>query len=350
MSEKLADEGIVVDHETLRRLLIKEGLWSRHRKRTQYRSRREPRARFGELVQMDGSHHRWFGEDGPETCLMVMVDDATGHTMSLMDEEETTAVSMRLLRKWIEVHGVPCALYTDHKNVFITDREPTLEEQLAGEEPRTVFGKACAKLGIEIIAASSPRAKGRVERKHQVFQDRLVVDFLLKRITTIKGANTLLENEFADFLNAKFAKAPASPEDAHSRVPKGINLDDVFSFEQDRVLTNDWTIRYENALFQILGDNNPLPKPKDKILVRRRLDNTLILEYCGRPLNYRKVTPGMLRAILVPKAPRTKSPPTPTKASGRGKARSPWRHGCVLNACGHPSRRRALNQCRELPT
>ncbi|MDP2949662.1 MAG: integrase, partial [Chloroflexota bacterium] len=158
--EKLAPEGYVIDHETLRRWLLAEGKWQRQRRRSPYRQRRERREQFGELVQMDGSFHHWFGSDRPQSCLIEMIDDATGIRLSLMAKEETTEACMRLLWQWVERYGIPKALYTDKKNVFVTNRPATLEEQLAGEEPATAFGKACAKLDIAIIAANSPQAKG----------------------------------------------------------------------------------------------------------------------------------------------------------------------------------------------
>ena len=174
-AEKLAGEGLVVDHETLRRWLIADGQWQRHRKGKAHRQRRERRAHFGELVQLDGSHHHWFGEEHPQCCLMNMVDDATGRTVALMAEEETTEAATRgAWWEWIENYRVPNELYADRKNVYITQREATIEEQLSGEEPKTAFGLACGKLGIKIIPANSPQAKGRVERKHGLFQDRLV--------------------------------------------------------------------------------------------------------------------------------------------------------------------------------
>ena len=145
LAEKLAEEGLVVDHETLRRWLMAAGYWTKRRKRAEHRSRRERKQHFGELVQMDGSHHAWFGPDRSKACLMEMVDDATGTTLALMAEEETTEAAMRLLWEWVERFGVPQALYTDKKSVFVADREPTLEEQLAGETPLTTFGKACKK-------------------------------------------------------------------------------------------------------------------------------------------------------------------------------------------------------------
>ena len=156
-AEKMLEEdSIVLDHETLRRWLIKNGLLKRRRKRPSHRKRREPKAHFGELIQMDGSHHLWFEDHSFESCLMNMVDDATKTTLSLMDKEETTEVSMRLLLAWIDKYGIPETLYVDRKNVFVTDREPTLEEQLKGETPLTHFGRACKKLGIQIIIANSP--------------------------------------------------------------------------------------------------------------------------------------------------------------------------------------------------
>lgn len=314
MAEKLFEEGLEVDHETLRRWLLERGLWKKTRKRAKHRLWRERRSRFGELLQMDGSHHRWFGPDRAQACLMNIVDDATGHTMSWMAEEETTEAAMRLLWKWVECYGLPCALYTDRKTVFLTDREPTVEEQLAGEEPRTAFGLACAKLGIRIIPANSPQAKGRVERNHGVYQDRLVKEMRLKHITTIEGANKLLGNGFTEHLNAKFAVPPADPTDAHRRLPQDIRLEDVFAFEDRRVLTNDWTIRHENRFYQILEENRPLPKPKDKLLVRRRLDHSLVIEYKGKPLAYREIPRRALPTTSAqPKPASSKTPPTQKK-------------------------------------
>ena len=255
-SEKLAGDGYELDHETLRRWLIADGQWRRRRKRGKHRARRPRREHFGELVQLDGSHHEWFGAGRPRTCLMNMVDDATGTTMALMANEETTEVAMRLLWRWIERYGIPKALYTDKKNVFVTDREPTIEEQLAGEEPRTAFGKACKKLGIEIIRAHSPQAKGRVERSNGVYQDRLVKELRLHGITTVEQANKLLAEGFSEALNARFEQEPASPTDFHRRVPKRLNLAEVFSWEDRRTLQNDWTIRYNNRFYQILKQNH----------------------------------------------------------------------------------------------
>ena len=161
-AEHLASEdGMQIDAETLRRWMLEEGLWRRRRKRKPYRQRRERRRHFGELVQMDGSFHDWLEERGPGGCLMNMTDDATSEVELRLGEEETIWAAANTLRAWIEKHGVPQALYVDWKNVY--KRAPTQREQLRGEEPVTQFGRMCEKLGIEIIAAGSPQAKGRVE-------------------------------------------------------------------------------------------------------------------------------------------------------------------------------------------
>ncbi len=330
-AEKLAGEGLRVDHETLRRWLLQEGDWKKRRKRKSHRSRRERRAHFGELVQMDGSHHAWFGPEKDKACLMNMVDDATGATLGLMDHQETTHAAMGLLWRWIERHGIPLALYTDKKNVYLTGREPTLEEQLAGEEPRTAFGKACQKLDIAIIRAHSPQAKGRVERSNGVYQDRLVRELALRRITTCASADKLLDNGFCDSLNDRFARTPLEHEDYHRALPKGLDLNDVFCFEEHRVLQNDWTIRHENHYFQILKDNTPLPKPKDRILVRTHLDDRLQLLYREKPLAFRPIP---LKQLHRQRGQHEKAPvPTPTpkvEPNNRPAQDHPWRQGCSL--------------------
>jgi transposase-like protein len=171
-AEHLAEEdGIVMDHETLRRWMLAERLWSRQRKRKKHCQRRERKSHCGELVQLDGSFHDWLAARGPRGWLMDMVDDATGRTQARMGKEETIWAAADVLRAWIGKYGVPRALYTDWKNVY--KRKATPAEQLRGEVPVTQFGRMCQKLGIRIIAASSPQAKGRVERIHGQRRDDL---------------------------------------------------------------------------------------------------------------------------------------------------------------------------------
>lgn len=287
--EKLAEEGVVLDHETLRRWLIEERLWAGPKARTRHRAYRERKARFGEMLQLDGSQHRWFGRHEPETCLMNMVDDATGTTLSLMTESETLEGAMRLLWHWIERYGVPVALYTDRHTIYRAFRQPTLQEDLAGEEPLSSFGRACKKLGIAILTAHSPQAKGRVERKHGVFQDRFLKELALQNITTIAAANALLQDGFVEDLNRRFAVPPADPADAHRPLAKGENLAAILCREKSRTVSNDFTVRFEKRWYQITRDNHSLPKPRFRVIVRTLLDGTMELWLDGRRLAFEAI-------------------------------------------------------------
>jgi hypothetical protein len=194
-AEHLAsDDQVEVNAQTLRRWMLSEGLWSRARKRRMHRKRRERKEHVGERVQMDGSFHDWLEERGPRGCLMNMVDDASGDTLARMGSEETIWAAVGVLRAWVKKYGIPVALYTDGKNVYV--REASTKEQLQGVVPVTQFGQMCQRLGIRIIAANSPQAKGRVERNHGTHQDRLVKKMRLKNIKSPAEANTFLEKEY----------------------------------------------------------------------------------------------------------------------------------------------------------
>ncbi|MCX5758699.1 MAG: hypothetical protein NTU83_09385 [Candidatus Hydrogenedentes bacterium] len=282
---------------------------------------------------MDGSPHHWFGPDGLEYTLLNMVDDATGRTLSLMATGETLDIVMRTLWQWIERYGIPKALYTDRKNIFKSDRAPTLEEQLAGEKPMTAFEKACTLLGIEIIRAHSPQAKGRVERNHAVYQDRFLKELKLQNITTLEEANRLLQATFCDDLNAKFAKPPREQADYHRVLPKGLKLEEVFVHEQHRRIGNDWTLSYENTAYQIHADNRPLPKPKDTVVVRITLEGTMSILYRHKKLRFDPVDalpPVQPKPVLLP------APAVPKQKNNPVRPRS-WRPNCarMLAQCAH---------------
>jgi len=287
-AEKLVErDGYEVDHETLRRWLLAAGLWKRQRKRPKHREWRERKAHFGELVQMDGSHHKWFEDRGEERCLMDMVDDATANTLALLSEEETIVAAMRVLWAWVERYGIPTAIYVDSKNIYVTKREPTVEEQLAAELPLTQFGRACKKLGIDIITANSPQAKGRVERKHGVYQDRWVKELRLAGISDMERANQSLGG-FTEKLNARFAVAPRASADFHRPVPQDMDLRHVFCLEESRTVGNDWVVRYKNRFFQIAYQSN-LPPSRSKILVQEHLAGSVHIVYRDRELIFTEI-------------------------------------------------------------
>lgn len=283
-AEKLALEGHVLDHETLRGWLIKAGLWQKRRKRGKHRSWRERRAHFGELVQLDGSHHKWFEERAPKACLMNMVDDAQGTTHSWLAEEETIFAAMQLLWQWIDRYGIPQNLYTDKKNVYVIDEKTREKAADSGEEVFTQFGRACKQLGIKIITAHSPEAKGRVERNHGIYQDRLVKELRLAEINSIDAANEFLQNDYCDQLNERFAVAPRSEVDFH-RSAKGYDLASIFCLEEERALTVDWIVRFENQFYQ-LQPARKTQVAKGKVLVRRYLNGELHFCYGERDLLY----------------------------------------------------------------
>lgn len=209
-AEKLSGEGLKVDHETLRRWLLAEGQWTVRRRRQQHRQWRERRSCFGEMVQMDDSHHDWFEGRAARAVLMVMIDDATSKTYAQFFEEETTRASFDMTEQWGRRYGVPQSLYVDRDSIYRCERMATVDKQLAGQEPQTQFGRAMKQLGgVELILANSPQAKGRVERRNAVFQDRLVKELRLAGINDLERANGVKAAGRAARLSARASGRPA---------------------------------------------------------------------------------------------------------------------------------------------
>jgi hypothetical protein len=286
-AEHLASEdGVTVDHETLRRWMLAAGLWSRGRKRSRHRRRRERMAHFGELVQLDGSFHSWFEDRGPTSCLLTMVDDATGRSLGQFGAQETIWAAVGVLRAWIEQYGIPRALYTDWKNVYA--RRPNQAERDSGAEPLTQFGRMCATLGIQIIPASSPQAKGRIERHHGTHQDRLVKKLRRKGLADIAAANAFLGAEYWADHNHRFTQAPASADDFHVAVPRSVRLSQVFRLEETRTVSNDWVVRYANRWLQ-LERQSGRPPARSTVLVYEAIDGQLEIRYRDRVLRWTDV-------------------------------------------------------------
>lgn len=287
-SEKLLEnEGYPLNAETLRLWLKDAGLWQARRQRKAHRKRRDRRTRFGELLQLDGSIHAWLTGIEGKQCLMNLVDDATGKTLSLMDIGETTEAAFRLLKWWIILHGIPMAIYVDLKSLYISPK--SLQEETGWIEPEwlTQFSRACKELGVEIIKAYSPQAKGRVERSHGVYQDRFVKELRLKHIKTIEDANQLLRSCFIDQLNKKFMKAPQSQEEAHIGLMADQNLDDILCWEHTRTVYNDYVVCFENRLLQIEKKNSQQVRPKQKITLKKHLNGKISLWNKSRKITYR---------------------------------------------------------------
>lgn len=304
-AEHLASEDKLEVHpETLRRWMLEQGLWKRMRKAQPHRKRRQRKAHFGELVQLDGSFHDWYQERGAKACLMNMVDDATSTVEARLGDEETIWAAARVLRQWIEKHGVPLALYTDWRNVYV--REPTEKELLHGKVAVTQFGRMCGKLDIRIIAASSPQAKGRVERGNGTHQDRLIKKMGRKKIRTHQAANEFLQGEYLAGHNARFAREPAEPQDYHRKRPNASELEQVFCLEAERSISNDWVVRYENRYFQ-LERSSDYPPRQAKVTVCEWEGGRIEIRYKGKAKPHREIEapqPERAESRLVNQPPR----------------------------------------------
>ena len=314
-AEKLLARGVVVDHETLRRWLLAEGLWTRQRKRDKHRCRRERRECFGELTQADGSEHDWLEGRGLRMVLLVMIDDATSRVTARFYPAETTEGYMDLLRRYLRKCGRMVAMYTDHDSVF------------CGEWPdkksaKTQFARALEELGIGWIPAGSPQAKGRVERFNGTAQDRLVKELRLAGATTMDQANEVLDKTFLPWFNRHCTVKPASRNNAHRPVHPSMNLAAILSIQEKRTVANDYTIRLDNRIYQLLRPAYPGLRG-GRVIVQKRLDGTLHIRFKDRYLKY-KVLPLPKASGALPPNPRS-LPHAQTPAAGRKKEGPPRR-------------------------
>ena len=314
-AEYLAGEGLAVDHETLRRWLIATDRRSVRRRRQRHRQWRQRKPCFGQMVQLDGSHHDWF-EGRRERCvLMVMVDDATGRVWAQFFEEETTRASYDVFAGWVRRQGLPRSLYVDRDSIYRCEGQPSMADQLAGKEPQTQFGRAMEQLGVELILAHSPQAKGRVERMNGVLQDRLVKALRLAGISDLESANRFLAETFLPAYHRKFNVRPASEADAHRAVPQA--LDAVLSWEVERVVQRDWTVAQGGVWYQLDRQHEALSLAGKKVIVRTLRDGRVQLLHRGQTLKHR-VLPGR------PERAKERAPRVVRPAPVPG-ANHPWR-------------------------
>lgn len=316
-AEYLAGEGLEVDHETLRRWRLAQGKPRLRRRRQRHRQWRERKPCFGAMVQLDGSHHDWFEGRGPRCVLMVMIDDATNRVWAQFFEEETTHASYDMVEGWAKRYGLPQSLYVDRDSIYRCEGLGTIEEQLAGKAPQTQFGRAMGQLGVELILANSPQAKGRVERENGILQDRLVKALRLEEINDLEKANEFLREVFLPALNRKFEVQPASAADVHRDVPRELKL--ILSWEVKRVVQRDWTVQHEGLWYQLDRRHESLALAGKSVIVRKLRDGTIQIEQQGQKLNWRQLSqrPRRLETAVVEKKP-LPQPATPRKEH-------PWR-------------------------
>lgn len=249
LMEKLEEyKGIIVSKETMRKIMIEEG---KHRpkkkKKITAHPQRERRMRRGELVQIDGSYHAWLEDRGSKGCLLLFVDDATSEILAAeFVEHESFFAYARLCKSYFQTIGTPVAFYSDKFGVFRVN-----SDNVTHKEAITQFSRAIGSLGIELICANSPQAKGRVERANQTFQDRLVKELRLQNINTYQEANAFLP-EFIQFYNRKFAVLPRSTGDVHAALDPSMDLDFLFSIHASRIISKDLQIRFNTVIYRIM--------------------------------------------------------------------------------------------------
>jgi hypothetical protein len=326
-NEKLRERHrLTLSTGTLRQGMIRAGLWRPRRQRPRHRTWRPRRACLGELVQLDGSDHAWFEARGPRCVLVSYVDDATSRTLQgEFVAVEDTLTLLRTTKAYLERSGRPVAFYVDKDSIYRVNRQATIEEQLQDTAPLTQFTRAMHELGIAVIPANSPAAKGRVERSFGTHQDRLVKELRLAGISTIPEANRFLRTRYFPTHNRRFAVEPANPTNAHRPLLPTHDLDAILSLQTTRTIERDFTVRLKNRFFQ-LGPQQPVRlRPGDTVLIEQRLDGTLHLRAKGRYLSF---------------TPIAKPAPRPSGVAALAPRRDRRRHGWVTRpAPTHPWKR-----------
>ncbi|HSB52301.1 MAG TPA: ISNCY family transposase [Dissulfurispiraceae bacterium] len=284
-TEKLCElDGITVSDETLRRWLIEAGEWKVRLKRKAHREWRPGKEHCGEMLQMEGSHHDWFEGRGPACVLMGYIDDATGRVYGRFYAYEGTIPAMDSFKRYIRKYGIPLSVYLDKHTTYKSPATPTSEEEIEGKEPVSEFGGALRELGVQLIHAHSPQAKGRVERLFKTLQDRLIREMRLRGIGSIEEANRFLA-EYLPIYNRRFARKAVKQEDLHRRVVRGLDLDAVLCIRTERTLRNDFTIAHDRKLYQIQETVKGA-----KVIVEERINGSMFITSQGKRVKFREIT------------------------------------------------------------
>jgi hypothetical protein len=316
--EKLAARGLHLGAETLRGWLIEEGLWQPRQRRDPHRRRRPRRGCFGELVQMDTSIHDWTEGRGEAMVLVNLIDDATSRILAGFYAGETVEAHFDLLGQWLRRHGRPVALYTDRDSIF------EYHSKGRGDpDGLTQFGRALQELGIGLILARSPQAKGRVERFFDTAQDRWVKELRLAGVQTRAAANALARRLLIPEFNRRFTIPPASPQNAHRPLGPDHNLAAILSVQHERVVTNDYTVRFENRIYQVGKPVYPGLRG-GRVILELRLDGTMAIRFGETYLKFEEVAgrPAAQLGGSAPQTPRSLPPSRPTP-EGEDTGRTP---------------------------
>jgi transposase len=338
-SEKLRERHRVTVHaETLRLWLRQAQLPYRRRKARPHRQWRPRRSCFGTMVQMDGSEHDWLEGRGPKLVLMGVIDDATNTVEARFYDHEGTLPALESFRRWVQRYGIPASVYLDKHTTYRSPRQPSLEEQLQGlERSQSQFQRAMSELGVEVIHAHSPAAKGRIERLFGTFQDRLIKEMRLAQVTSLAAANRFLEH-YLPLYNQRFRVEPAQATDLHRRLPRQLDLDGVLCIKMQRRLNADSTVVHQGKIYLV-----EQRLQAQSVTVEQRLDGSLHLRHRGRSLGYREL----------PARPRkAQAPATPIQAKPRSYRPAmdhPWRSSSQQLVVKTRSSQKATNCSRGGP-
>lgn len=292
-AEKLFErDGIAVSKETVRQLMIKEQLWNAHtKKHVVIHTYRERRSCVGELIQLDGSPHRWFEERAPACTLLAYIDDATSRIMDgeFVDYEGTFTL-FGATEHYLKLYGKPVSLYVDKHSTFKINRQATIEEELKDLMPQSQFSRAMETLKIELIFANSPQAKGRVERLFKTLQDRLVKELRLLGLCTKEAATKYFRDVYIPNHNAKFAVLPKDPTNMHKVLVPSDNLTRIFTVQTQRHVSRALVVQYKNTRYQldITGPYQYLLK-NQQILVEEQRSGVLVFRHKDKTIPYKSI-------------------------------------------------------------
>ena len=311
-SEKLLErDELKVCDETLRLWLIKEALWQvKRRKVRKALSWRERKHHYGEMVQLDGSHHAWLENRGPKLVLMGYIDDATGSFYGRFYDYEGTMPAMDSLKAYIKRYGIPKSIYLDRHSTYKTNKKYAYTDwPFRDKEELTQFGRACKQLGVELIYAYSPQAKGRIERVFETLQDRLTKELRLAKAVTCREANEVLDKYLPGF-NKKFEVAAKRKGNLHRSVDKRIQIDDILSVQTERSLRNDRTVLHNNRWYQILNRTRA-----DNVMVHDYLNGRMAIKHGNNRLEYKTIQGPVIRVKPRIFNTKTRKPYVPPKDS-----------------------------------
>lgn len=290
-SEKLSqNHNIKRDPKTIRKIMIDENLWQpRKKKQSEYHSWRKRKSCYGQMLQFDGSYHRWVEDRGPEWCLLAAIDDATGIPVKAkFDFNEGVFPVFKFWKEYVKQHGKPHSIYLDKFSTYKMNQRVAIENH----ETQTQFQRAMSQLGIEPITAHSPQAKGRIERMFNTFQDRLVKELRLKRISIMEEANNFLEEEFLPDYKTKYAVEPELKTNLHQPLnqKEKNKLNSIFSKQSARLVKNDFTVSFNGQWHQLEKQQSATVRKQDTILVEEWLDDSIHFSIRGKYLNSKIIT------------------------------------------------------------